>query len=72
MLKPIKKLRKTKKVVIGKYYQRPLKNYVDKEGEFWQSVLLGTYFSEKRYAVQMGLYVAALILAAVAVYLIVG
>jgi hypothetical protein len=31
------------KVIIGKYYQAPLKNYMNRDCELWQSVYLGDY-----------------------------
>jgi hypothetical protein len=44
------------KVIIGQYYQRPLKNHVTYEGEFWQSVYLGCYQREVLFRRQMYLY----------------
>jgi hypothetical protein len=33
----------TPKVIIGQYYQAPLKNYMNQDCELWQSVYLGDY-----------------------------
>ena len=52
---------KKPKVIIGQYYQRPLKNHVTYEGEFWQSVYLGDYQRGVVYKLQMSLYMVFLI-----------
>jgi hypothetical protein len=50
------------KVIIGQYYQAPLKNHVTCEGEFWQSVYLGEYQREVQFSRHMQLYIAVLII----------
>lgn len=52
----------TGKVIIGKYYQKPLRNHITTEGAFWQSVLLGDYQRGVVYKLQMSLYVVFLII----------
>ena len=47
----------TGKIMIGQYYQKPLDNQMTKEGEFWQSVLLGDYQREVIFRRQMHLYI---------------
>jgi hypothetical protein len=55
-----KQLIQTKpKVIIGQYYQRPLKNHMNHDCEFWQSVYLGDYQRGVVFKLQMGLYVVA-------------
>ena len=46
----------TGKVIIGKYYVPPLKNYMNHNDEFWQSVLTGDYQREVIFRRQMYLY----------------
>lgn len=46
----------TGKVIIGQYYQKPLRNHITTEGAFWQSVLLGDYQREVLFRRQMYLY----------------
>lgn len=50
----------TGKIMIGKYYQKPLNNHMTAEGRFWQSVLLGDYQREVIFRRQMALYMAFL------------
>ena len=50
----------TGKIMIGRYYQKPLRNHITTEGEFWQSVLLGDYQREVQFRRQMYLYIAFL------------
>jgi hypothetical protein len=50
------------KVIIGQYYQAPLKNHMTAESEFWQSVYLGEYQRDVVYKLQMSLYVVFLII----------
>lgn len=50
------------KIIIGQYYQRPLKNHMNTDCEFWQSVYLGEYQREVVFKLQMSLYVVALIM----------
>ena len=52
----------TGKIMIGQYYQKPLKNHVTYEGEFWQSVLLGDYQREVIFRRQMAWYIVFLII----------
>ena len=47
------------KVIIGQYYQRPLKNHMNHDCEFWQSVYLGDYQRGVVFKLQMSLYVVA-------------
>ena len=50
------------KVIIGQYYQAPLKNHMTAESEFWQSVYLGEYQRDAVYKLQRSLYVVFLII----------
>ena len=50
------------KVIIGQYYQRPLKNHMNHDCEFWQSVYLGDYQRGQVFKLQMSLYVVFLII----------
>ena len=50
------------KVIIGKYYQRPLKNHMNHDCEFWQSVYLGDYQRGEVFKLQMSLYMVGLII----------
>lgn len=50
----------TGKVLIGCRFDPPKSNHVTREGEFWQSVLLGDHARARRENVHMVLYVAGL------------
>jgi hypothetical protein len=52
----------TGKIMIGQYYQKPLSNHMNRDCEFWQSVLLGDYQRDVIYKLQMSLYVVFLII----------
>jgi len=52
----------TGKIMIGQYYQAPLQNHMNKDCEFWQSVLLGDYQRGVTFRRQMHLYIAFLII----------
>lgn len=47
----------TGKIIIGKYYVPPQKNYMNPTDEFWQSVLTGDYQREVIFRRQMHLYI---------------
>jgi hypothetical protein len=44
------------KVIIGQYYQAPLKNYMNNDCELWQSVYLGDYQREVIFRRQLYSY----------------
>jgi len=46
----------TPKVIIGQYYQAPLKNYMNNDCELWQSVYLGDYQREVIFRRQLYSY----------------
>ena len=52
----------TGKIMIGRYYQKPLGNHMTSEGEFWQSVLLGDYQREVLFRRQMIIYCIFLVI----------
>jgi len=52
----------TGKIMIGKYYEKPLGNHMNHDCEFWQSVYLGDYQREVIFRRQMHLYIAFLII----------
>jgi hypothetical protein len=50
------------KIIIGQYYQRPMKNHMNTDCEFWQSVYLGDYQRGEVFKLQMSLYMVGLII----------
>ena len=47
----------TGKIMIGQYYQKPKQNHMNRDCDFWQSVLLGDYQREVIFRRQMVLYI---------------
>jgi hypothetical protein len=50
------------KIIIGQYYQRPMKNHMNTDCEFWQSVYLGEYQREVQFSRQMYLYISLIVI----------
>ena len=46
----------TGKIMIGKYYEKPLGNHMNRDCDFWQSVYLGDYQREVVFRRQLYSY----------------